>query len=120
MICENFVDKQWKRTAERKAKEEESFRKREARAKEEVKRMEKVELDDDMVDEVFQSMCNDVDADEDYIPTATEEEVEEEGEKENSPPKRRRLVKSMENSVSDIPEHFRHIRNSIRKVCHQR
>ena len=65
MICENYVDRQWKKTAVRKRKQLESFRKREARAKEEVKRMEKVELTDEMVDEVFQTICNDDDDDDD-------------------------------------------------------
>ena len=119
MICENFVDRQWLKTAERKAKEVESFKRREARAKEEVKRMEeKIELTDEMVDEVFQNICND-ENDDDFIPSAAVregEEEEEEAEKENEK-KRRRLSNSLTQSAgSEIPERFRHIRNSIRKV----
>ena len=44
MFCDSVVDRQWKKTAERKAREEESFRRQEARAKAELKKMEKVEF----------------------------------------------------------------------------
>ena len=142
MICENYVDRQWKKTAERKAKELESFRRREARANAEVKRMEKVELTDEMVTEVFRTICNDNnDDDDDYVPgeeeeeeekdngsakqrrlvissNPTEEAEEEEVETENTS-KRRRLVHSSNTvacNASVIPERYRHIRDSIRKV----
>ena len=117
MICENYVDRQWKKTAVRKRKQLESFRKREARAKEEVKRMEKVELTDEMVDEVFQTICNDDDDDDDddndeYIPALEEEE-----ERGTVIAKRRRLVNSSaQNARSDIPERYQHIRDSIQRV----
>ena len=42
--CDDVVDKQWKKTAERKAKEEESFRRREERARQEAKRKGQAEV----------------------------------------------------------------------------
>ena len=123
MFCDDVVDKKWKKTADRKAKELESFRKREEKAKEQVRKMyEKVEFTDEMVDEVFRDICNQDDDDDDIDFIPDEEEEEEEGEeqvgKENQPPKRRRLQNSSidENADCPIPEQFRHIRNSIKGV----
>ena len=145
-ICDDVVDKQWKKTAERKAKEEESFRRREERAKVEAKKMEKIELTDELVDEIFQDVCIQskvVDDDDDYVPEEEEEEGEpEEVETRDMPPKRRRLemdnsaeVEEQENSdimppkrrrletakqqndgTHEVPLEFRHLRNSIRSV----
>ena len=74
MFCENVVDSQWLKTAERRAKDEQQFRRREARAKAEARKMDKVELTDDMVDEVFQTLCTNGDDDIDYVPDEPEEE----------------------------------------------
>ena len=47
---------------------------REARAKAEARKMDKAELTDDMVDEVFQTLCTNGDDDIDYVPDEPEEE----------------------------------------------
>ena len=140
LYCDDVVDKQWKKTAERKAKQEESFRKREERAKQEAKRMEKIEFTDALVDEVFQDVCDrseDDDKDIEYVPIQEEEE-EEEGEEsrnivtrkrrylqteeeegdgsEKTTSKRRRLETAETQISTDIPQEFRHLRKSIKSV----
>ena len=116
-FCDDVVDKQWKKTAERKAKEEESLRRREERAKQEAKRMEKIELTDELVDEIFQDICDrEKDDDEDVDYTPMQEEEEEEEVRDETTPKRRRL-ETAEMPVSDhIPQEFRHLRKSIKSV----
>ena len=120
MFCDTVVDRQWKKTAERRAREEESYQRQEAKAKMELKRMEKVELTDEMVGlEMFELMCNN---DDDVDFNAAEEGEEEEGEVENNRPKRRRLLQTgaasptEEINAETIPERFRHLRNSIKSV----
>ena len=138
-ICDDVVDKQWKKTAERKAKEEESFRRWEELAKVEAKKLEKIKLTDELVDEIFQDVCVQDkvdDKDDDYVPEEEEEEnrdivprkrrrlerdngVEEEEEnRDNMLPKRRRLEtpKQQDDGNHDIPQEFRHLRNSIKSV----
>ena len=111
MFCENVVDAHWKKTAERREREELAFKRREERARDEVKRMEKVELTDCMVDEVFQTLCQA--NDEDYLP----DEEEEEKDDTSLPTKRRRMLKSAsEIENAEIAEKYRHLRLSILKV----
>ena len=119
MFCDTVIDRQWKKTADRRAREEESYQRQEAKAKMEMKRMEKVELTDEMVGlEMFELMCND----ENNGDFNAEEEQEGEEEEHNSRQKRRRLLQtgaasSTEgNSAETIPEPFRHLRNSIKSV----
>ena len=117
MICEDQVDRQWLKTALRREREFLAFERQQAKAKEEVKRMEKVELTDDMVDEVFQTICNSANQDPDY---QMEEEEQEEGQEETKiqSKRRRTLINATANEScqNTLPENYQHIRNSIQRV----
>ena len=96
-FCEDTVDKQWKKAAERRAREQESYKRREEKAKEEAKKMEKVELTDELVEGIFQDICDrDEKDDADYTPAREEdeEEEEEEGEEGEEEEERENIKKS--------------------------
>ena len=116
MFCENQVDRQWLKTQTRREREMLAFERQQARAMAEVKRMEKVELTDDMVDEVFQTICNEQ-SDMDYQPVEEEEEEEDAAGKDSRVKRRRTLIKeSPEVDTCKIPQKYRHIRDSIHRV----
>ncbi len=117
MFCEDQVDRQWLKTAARREREFLAFERQQEKAKEEVKRMEKVELTDEMVDEVFQTICNSTSHDPDY---QMEDEEEDNGEinTETRSKRRRTVINSTpgESSPNTLPENYQHIRNSIQRV----
>ena len=123
MFCEDQVDRQWLKTVTRRERELQAFERQQARARKEAEQMESVELTDELVDEVFQTIVNtesrnnDDDYDDDDYQPGEEEEVANGGKEVIPSGKRRRTFVKLGNETDetedDMPEKYRHIRESI-------
>ena len=104
---DGFVDRKWKVMDVRRKREQESFEKRKADAKEDESRNKVV-----AVPEEFGGDSEEDQVDDDYSSKDEEDE-------QSSKRRRTEVNESNPDNDNDLPEHWRHVRKTIRNVRHE-